>query len=238
MDATKSNKLAMYRAVLALLKSPQAPTAALTALPPKLEALGTKINQIAGLAATQALPTDGVVRNRDQVLADTRQLALEIAGAVLSYADEKQLKELAAKVQLTRSDFAGRKAVTVQLAQQVHDAAETAVPSLANYGVTAEALATLQLKIAEATATLSSPRSTIAARKAATERLPGMFKEVDTLLENQIDPLLRPLEKTNAEFFANYQAARAIIDRRGGRETNGAAAAAAAKATNTSKPPQ
>jgi hypothetical protein len=233
MDAHKSNKLTMYRSSLALLKSPEAPIGGIPALPGKLTALTNKVAEITALSATQSQPTKGAVTNRDQLIEDTAHAALVIAGAVLSYADEKKLPELAAKVRIKRSDFTqGRKEAAIQLAQQVHEAATVVVGDLADYGVNGAALTDLQSRIATTTEALSRPRSTVTAKKAATGQLPVAFKEADALLENQIDPLLVPLRKTHPEFYAEYKAARIIVDRRGGRD----AAAAPAKSAPSAGP--
>jgi len=68
MGAIKSNKLAMYRAVLALLKSPAAPLGGSAALAAKLTAFTNKVVEITALANMQAQPTSGVVADRNQLL--------------------------------------------------------------------------------------------------------------------------------------------------------------------------
>lgn len=218
MNAPSNNKLAMYRAVLALLESSPAPLSGIPALAAKVTLLSGYIAEILQLANTQALPTSGSIADRDKLLADTAHAVQVIAGAVLSYADENQMGELAARVRVRASDFNGRKEKQLQLATQVHDAAADVVGELADYGVTAAALAALQTQIAGASAALSRPRGTMAARKAATQQMPAVFRKADALLENQIDPLLLPLRKTHPEFYAKYKAARIIIDRRGGHD--------------------
>ena len=219
MDASKSNKLAMYRAVIALLETSAALLAGITKLPAKLAAFKALVAGITKLAATQAQPTVGAVGTRDEQLALLADEALAIAGGVQSYADENKLHELAAKVRLTPTHFrSGRKEDRVRLAQQVHDATSSVVTELGDYGVTDRKLANLQALITLTLEALSRPRSTAAEKKAATARLPAAFKEADALLENQIDPLLRPLERAQPEFYARYKAARIIIDRRGGHD--------------------
>ena len=217
MDAFQSNKLAMYRAVLALLNSPTAPLAGFAPLPAKLAAFAAKVTEITDLAATQAAPLSGAVQERDDALTAARDAALTIAGIVLSHADERRLPELVAQVQLKPSSFLGRKEKTVQLAQQVHDAAQSVLPDLAPYGLTEARLGELRTAIAAATASLSGPRSATAAKKAATAQLDTVFRDADRILENQIDPLLVPLAKTKPEFYSEYRATRTIVDRRGAR---------------------
>ena len=88
-----------------------------------------------------------------------------------------------------------------------------------------------------ATAALSGPRAAVVQRSASTYQLPVAFDEVDELLAKEIDPLLvRFKKKTEPAFYADYQAARIIIDRPGGRsdpEPDPAKTAAGAKPAAT-----
>lgn len=60
-------------------------------------------------------------------------------------------------------------------------------------------------------------------KRAATERLTAVFRETNTVLENQLDPLLDPLETTKPQFYARYRAVREIVARRATRATVNAA---------------
>ena len=191
-------------------------TNALPALVAKRAALKTKIEEINTHAAIQALPTKGKTKDRNKVFAAAVDATLVVAGLVLSYATASALADLAAKVQLKPAQLnKGRLIRRVQLMQQVYDAAEPLVAKLVDYGVTAATLTDLQTKIAAGDALISSPRTTIMARKVATENLGRAFEELGSLLDHELDPLVLSLREADPAGYALYQAARIVIDRPG-----------------------
>jgi len=235
MNKDQVNKLGSYRAVKALLQS-TTETSAIAALPARLAAFVTQIEEIDALDRTQNQPLDGRIADRDQLLADMIESTLELAGYALSHARENRLHDLAARVDLAASDFARlRLTRRTGLAQQVHDAIGPVVAQLAGHGVTAATLAGLQTKIDAADTALSQPRVTVAEKRAATAQLAAAFADADQLLNTHIDALLFPLRKTSPEFYAAYQAARTIVDVPG--STRPAAAPTPAAATAATAPP-
>jgi hypothetical protein len=214
MNAPQNNLLATGQSVSTALETITATNvpAALTAAH---VALNTTLGNIRNHAATQALPITGKTRDRDAVFAAAADATLVIAGLVLSYAKNQKLGDLAAKVDLTASQLArGRFDTRVQLMQQVHDAAAGVVGQLADFEVTAATLTDLQTKIDAASALLTSPRSTIVARRVATQNLAEGFGQLEDLL-HQIDPLIKARCLTDPDSYKLDQAARVVIDRPG-----------------------
>ena len=125
---------------------------------------------------------------RERVFQAMAELAVEVATAVATHADEHQLDDLARLVKITEADFArARVSHRLWLAERVVASAQTVLPELASRGVTADTLQELQARINTAHANLHEPRTTVAAKKAATLRLVVLFDEVDALLEGQIE---------------------------------------------------
>ncbi len=152
MTTIQSNVLAMLRAVqvflTALLSSPTA-SSLFPALAEKFATLKTLIPKIAGLAAVQEAPTDGLIQDREKSMVETTDAALGVAAGVLSYARTLELNDLIAKVEIKRSDFDRmRTAERMRLAQRVHDAALPLGAELAPDGVTLAHLTDLQRRIA------------------------------------------------------------------------------------------
>ncbi len=225
----------MYIAVQAFLNSTSA-TVGLTALAEKLALLTTLITEILKLAGTQAEPTDGELEAREIALTEATDLALIVAGGVRSYA--RKLPELAARVRVTRTAFREmRRTERMRLAQRIHDAAASVLPELAGYGVTAALLAELQLKIDATIAAVNAPRVTSGVKKVATSQLLGLYKQVDDLLADELDPLLLSLRRNDPHAWELYRDARKVFDRPGARsdddEKSGSAPVSAAPATPT-----
>ena len=59
----------------------------------------------------------------------------------------------------------------------------------------------------------TGPRTTTAARAALTASLPKLVKEATDILRNEIDRLVNLFSRTNPDFVAGYENARAIVDR-------------------------
>lgn len=212
MTSDQNNKLAMYGSVEELLKT-TTETSGIAGLPAKLTTLTTKLAELRTLAGTQTQPTAGQTASRDQTLANLIDTALEIAGVLGAYAHEHTLRDLSALVDVQRSDFdAVRLIQRPLLAQRVHDAAAGALPQLAGLNLTAETLVAFQAQIDAARGKLNQPRMTVVAKKAATEQLAAAFAAIDGLLAEQIDRLLLPLRKTSPAFYAQYRAARSIVN--------------------------
>ena len=155
--------------------------------------------------------------------AKAKQLALqalgrageEIIGAVLSYAAENALPELAAKVDFAPTAFlAGKARAVVTRANGVHGAATAVLTELADRGITAAKLAAFKKKIDAFDGIKTSPRAAIVQRKAANLLLPKLVRTAVNILNDQLDGLLVQFKDTHPNFYEEYFAARAIVDTR------------------------
>ena len=59
------------------------------------------------------------------------------------------------------------------------------------------------------------PRTTVAARKVATAQLAEAFADMDAFLKGQLDPVMIGVGQKDPTLYAQYQAARIVIDRPG-----------------------
>ena len=72
----------------------------------------------------------------------------------------------------------------------------------------------------------TGPRTATAERAALTERLPNRVKAATDILRNRVDPLVNLFSRTNPDFVAGYENARAIVDRAATHKTKAATAPA------------
>jgi hypothetical protein len=212
MNAKQSNTLKMGHAVSDALETITA-TNDVPALRAKHVTLKAILNQINTASAEQAEPLTGQTRTRDKAFTAATDAGLAISGLVLSYAQEYGLHTLIAKVAISRSELQrGRFARRVEMLKQIHAAATSALAELADYRVTAEALADLQQKIDAASALLVVPRTGIVSRRVATTRLAADFSRLAQLLATEVDPVIESLRVTAPDDYARYQAARLVVD--------------------------
>ena len=59
----------------------------------------------------------------------------------------------------------------------------------------------------------TSPRTAVAERMAQTQSIPALVHDTNTILLNEIDPMVNLFQPTHGEFVSGYRAARVIIDR-------------------------
>jgi hypothetical protein len=234
MTTEQKNRLTMFQATHALLaEAPE--TGGIAAFAVRFDTFAAKLTQLAALEAQQADPLRSQIIIREAALTTMINATLAIAGSILSHADAHGLQSLAPKVRYARGDFDRlRLAERPVLAQHIIDAVKTVLAASAEHGVTAEMVTAAETLIATAAAEVAASRTTVAAKRAATERLAAVFREIGNTLENQIDPLLFPLQQANPGFYARYLAVREIVNRPATRATAAPAAAAAPAAPRTS----
>lgn len=220
MNTKQANKLAMCQTVegfLAKLLSSTTATSTFPALAVKHAALKTALAQIGATASLQDVPLGGSLANRDQVLNEMAAAAVAVAGPTLSYARTHRLPQLASQVAVALSTFDNvRRDRRPALAQRVHDAAQSVVGHLAEFGGSAGMLAELQAHIEAATTAVRLAREQAVGRKAATSTLAQLFAAVEALL-GEIDPMFLPLRTSDPETYRHFQLARQILDRPGVR---------------------
>ncbi|HEY0946994.1 MAG TPA: hypothetical protein VGD81_17060 [Opitutaceae bacterium] len=215
MTAKQTNILNMAHAVMEKLDGLVAANP-LPALVAKSEGLKTRLAAIGTTAALQALPTTGRTMDRNQVFASAVAATQAVAGSVRSYARTNHLADLEAKVTLNGSSFRRtRFAHRVPLMRQVYEAAESVLAQLADFGVTAEVLAGLKMKIDAADVAKGEPRSMIVDRGVATEQLADSLRALADFLVHEVDPLVDSMRETHPAGWAAYHRARNVIDQPG-----------------------
>jgi hypothetical protein len=209
--------MASYGALAALLEATPE-IASVPGLPDKVAVLSAKVGEINSLAKTQTKPLLASMTERDLVLDEMADQAVEIAGLITTLARDIKAPQLAEAVEVGRSSFRRvRRGHRQWFAQRVLDTAVSVLPQLAAYGVTAETLDTFRARIAAAHDGVHATRNVAVDKIAATRRLTDLFQEVDELIDDQIDRMVFRLRKNHPEFDAHYEEARSIVNRRGRR---------------------
>jgi len=209
--------MASYGALQALLQATPE-IASVPGLPDKVAVLSSKVGEINSLAKTQTKPLRASMTERDLVLDEMADQAVEIAGLITTLARDIKAPQLAEAVEVGRSSFRRvRRGHRQWFAQRVLDTAVAALPQLAAYGVTAETLDAFRARIEAARTGVNATRNVAVDKIAATRRLTELFQQVDELIHDQIDRMVFRLRKNHPDFNAHYEEARAIVDRRGRR---------------------
>jgi hypothetical protein len=160
----------------------------------------------------QSAPS-GAAEAKQDALNTLGDLAYEVAGAVLSFAQKSGDLSLAARVRFSRSAIcAGSGNALTARIQGVIDAATETLESLGKYGVTQSKLNTFKQRLKAYDALRVMPRQAKAAAAAATRQLEQLFPEATLLLANRIDKLVWQFRESAPDFYEKYQVARSIVD--------------------------
>jgi hypothetical protein len=139
-------------------------------------------------------------------------LAHEIANAVRACAVASGNPDLLGQVGYGRADWSrGADKVIIGRAQNLHATAFSVLDSLAEYGVTAAKLATLQERIDGFRQVHPAPRQRVATSSAATKEIRDLLTEAGVLLKERIDRLMVQFKAAAPEFYNAYSTARAVV---------------------------
>ncbi len=202
MKKNQSAKLNCLLNIQALLLANPLLIAVLAALEEAAEALSDLISAINLNVKVQSSPSGAAEAKRDALTA-VGDLAYEIAGAVLSFAEKSGDVALAAKARISRSAMTSGSgnAISARI-QSVIDLATEHLESLADHGVTQAKLNSLKQRLKTYDAMRVLPRQAIAAAGAATRQLEKLFPEADRLVRNRIDKLVWQFRESQQEYLA------------------------------------
>ncbi len=178
--------------------------------------LATLLSAVDELTLRQENSTRGITADKADLRDDLEGQILLISDGIMAMVAVSGNNALAAGVETTPSalDQASEQKL-IDIATRVHGAGTENATALADYGITAAELEELDQKRAAFAGAKTSPQVAIADRAAATATLPELIRDVMGLLNSRLDKLMTRYRTANPEFFAGYQSARVIVDRRG-----------------------
>lgn len=211
MTKVQSSQLNALLAVQTLLLANPMLLARLLALDEANEELTDLIMGVNANAKVQASPS-GAAQAKEDALKAVGDLAFEVAGGVLSFAEKGQDAALAAKVLYSRSEVTGGSANAASTRiQGIIDVATENIASLGDHGVTQAKVNSLKQRLKTFDQLRVLPRQAQAAAAAATKQLARLFPKAMRLLDRRVDRLVWQFRATEPEFFDKYQTARAVV---------------------------
>ena len=155
----------------------------------------------------------GITANKQKEEDEMIQATIEMAAAVFAYADIIGDNELKSKVSYSPSTLRSARDTDLRvICQSVHDAAESVISELGDFGTTPEDLEKMQKEIDDFSTFLSESRNAINTRSIATAKIADLIKETDDLLNNQLDKLVTTFQSSEPKFYRTYMKARQIIN--------------------------
>jgi hypothetical protein len=212
MDSIQTSKLRMAKTTLGTLQNFKTAWQALPAFAEGVEELEESLTQIEALVQAQTSRTSSASAEKAQAFQALVDAAYEVAGAVHACAVASSNKELADRVDFSRSAVGdGSDSKVVARCQHILQAGMQHVESLGDYGVTSARLNILKKRIEAFQAVQTKPRQTTATVRAATKQLQTFFAQIDTLLKRRLDRLVIQFRESEPAFFNAYATARRTV---------------------------
>ncbi len=214
MDDDQENRRSRAGAVSLVLNNNSAAIAGVPLLVAQVAELDDSIALVDNLAQGQMSETSGVTLNKEQVRETMIRKTLQVAGQLKAWASINKNEELLAKVKISHSSFMDKRDdLRANLAQEIHDLANTNLAALADAGTTAATLSALQTRVDTYKLASPSTREAIVHVSTLTKLLETELRRADTIQRERLDGLMEQFSDTEPNFYNTYHAARYIIDR-------------------------
>jgi FtsZ-binding cell division protein ZapB len=213
MTNKQESKLKMIRLVILLFTRNQTVINTIQALAMAVEALKNILKQIEQFHSVQSANNTGITVDKDNLREELRDQLLILGGMVFNFADDSGNKEVAARMNLHKSDFdRASLALFNKLCATVIDDCTKAAASLEKYGYKAEMIANVNGLAEEFKTASVKPRQAKVEVSVATDTVAGLFSDAMNILENKTDRLILQLATTEPEFYLEYVNARMIVN--------------------------
>jgi hypothetical protein len=210
MKTKQINKLTMYLTVGGICDASNTVWQPLQAFADAYTDFKTHVTRIQVLSQSQEQDNSGIAQDKQAARAAMCNATLPITKAVHAYAVKTRNNQLIMQMNFSLSELmGGRDVQSAERCQNIYDAANANIASLASYGITAAKLAVLGNAIAAYNALITAPREMRAQGKTITGNIQAEFDAADDAL-TLMDDLLGQLD--NAKFAADYKNARIIVD--------------------------
>ncbi len=172
------------------------------------------VDEIDEIAAQQETNLKGIAAEKDQTIDDMIALAVDISGAIHSYAKEVNDRVLLDKVNYPSSAWEKMSEVKLLNATSILINLTKNVPAeaYAEVGISPEDLQQLEELYNNYKEVQPAPREAIIDRKGYTARLGELFDEAYDIVKYSLDKLATQFKRKDPDFYLTYKSARQIID--------------------------
>ena len=213
MKRFQGNQLDMFLVVDNVLQKHTSVWSSLAAMQTAVNDFRTALTAVTTSLEQQVIPITGYRQDKRKALLAMVELALQVRGSVMAYADT-----IADNVLKDGINFSYTKLVKVsdtvsaERCQIIKDTAQNHLSQLGAYGVNQSLLNQLQQLIDLYQSKIPSTRVAITKRKLATRNLKRYIKETSLILKDRMDKLMYYFKASHPDFYAVYFNARIIVD--------------------------
>ena len=150
---------------------------------------------------------------KTQARTTLEETAVAISNAGKAYAVAANDIDLKGVCRLTVTKLRNAKDVDlIAYCQNLYDSINSSSANLAPYGASVANITALQTAITNFTTLTGKPATAISAVSAATQSIAVQVKNLKTLLNDQLDPLMTQFKTSNVNFYNQYESSRVIHD--------------------------
>ncbi len=213
MNKEQTNTLNMYDAVSQFLNTNNAVWSGNATIAGMVTTFNGHISALNASDMAQKTITGGITQTKLQAKTTMANAAMVIVKAGKAYANATNNAVLAANFNYAHSDIIRAKDTDADdICQNIYNALQPFITSTSAYGANAASQTALQNAINAFSALIGKPRSQRTIIINATLTIAQRFDAANTLLKNQLDPIMAQYKTTNAPFYNQYTAARVIVD--------------------------
>jgi len=223
MNTELTNRVTMFKTTSSYMAEHTAVWSTMAPLQTAMTEVNAGIAKIDAAALRHETPQGATADKADarDDLEDATFLMCEALGVL---AHETADNDLLALTRVTRTllDRMGEEELSTR-ATAVLTQANAHKTELVTYQVSQANIDELSDALTEFNQAKPGPRTATAERAVLTESLPRLVKETSDILKNRVDRLVSQFSRTNPDFVAGYERARAIVDRAATHKTKTAA---------------
>ena len=167
-----------------------------------------QLNELNTQLQNKSIPTTISKKATKQTMADRTMVLI---GAAKAYASVVKDTALAARINYTHSQIMATKDVDADdMCMAVVEVVRGILPNLSEYAVSQTEFDATIGAIHNFSQLIGAPKSDIMTVKSLNEQMVAVFKNTDTILDEQLDNLMVNFKFTNETFFKEYTSARKI----------------------------
>lgn len=213
MNSKLESKLKMYRAVEQHGNENPTIVALNLAFSDAFNRFKAKIAAIATNAQQNETVLTGIAEDKSTFKQALARRAADIASVIYAYAIGTSNNTLKQEVNFSYSTLVkSRDNELAPRCQNIHDKAAANLADLADYGIKAADLTSLQVAIDDYQAQSPKTRAAASQRKTTGDNLNQLFKEADAILRDEMDKLIITFKPTHPDFVKTYESNRIIVD--------------------------
>ncbi|HRH50388.1 MAG TPA: carboxypeptidase regulatory-like domain-containing protein [Panacibacter sp.] len=213
MNAKLESKLDMYRATQTYCDNNMPIVSTVPAFATAFTAFKANVTALIANAQQEDQVTKGITTDKKVSKKTLAQLGADVAAPIFAYASSINDNTLKAQVNFSFSDlFKAKDELLPVRCQNIHDAGTAHLLALADFGITAPLLASLQTTIIAYKLKVPTPRNAAADKITIRLNQKNLFTATDLILKEQMDKTLAGFKAANPDFVNTYKANRVIID--------------------------